>query len=205
MKQETGNNRAATEKRLSIQLQLGGHSFSQALLPREAVMSNEVVTFSVLTHKCTLVPKEVFDATDVEKYLAIEGLGCDDDECAICDFTGDDAIVVMAIDKVCLKEICDTLVGRALFVSPLSREYHTAEKDIYIYMIDGIAYFKLYDGEKLLYAEAAKVVNCHDVVYYIALLGECFDLSVFNAYIEGEQTVETAKLIRPYFQKVKCE
>ena len=190
---------------MPVQLKLGGHSFSTASLPRGATYGDDVVVFSVLTHKCTLVPKEIFKADDAAKYLEIEGMGCDNNECVVCDFTGEDAVAVMAIDKVCLRDICETLVGRALFVSPLAREYDTAEKDIYIYMVEGLAYLKLYDGRKLLYAEVVKAADGYDVLYYIALLGKCFALSHFNAYIEGEQVSETAKLISPYFKKVKCE
>ncbi len=205
MKRETGNNRTAADKRVSIQLKLGGHSFSKGMLPKKLLEGDAKVEFSVLTHKCLLVPGEMFDERAAAEYLAIEGLGCAQDERAVCDFTEDGIVGVMAVSCGCADEICTLLGDRAVFTTPLVWHYAAQGKEMRIYTAGGVSFIKLYDGERLQYAEAVRTSDSNEVLYYIALLDGVFALADYTAYIRGESASETAKLIKRYFKKTKCE
>lgn len=201
MRQETGNNLSAPKNDVSIQLKLGGHSFSTASLPTDTADTD--ITFIVETHKATLVPKQAFDESSAANYLSAVGLSCADDETAVCSEMQADTIAIMAIDRSALSEIIGRYGFRAKFTSPLLDNAHDANRNISIRIIDGVAYFRVFDnGLKL--AEAIKTVSDDDILYYTVRICEAVNFGKDSAiYIKGNPSA--AKLIKRYFKNVTCE
>lgn len=204
MKQETGNNLSEPAKIVSIRLVSGGHSFSVDTLPKRAFDDDATVEFSVSTHKCLLVPAEVFDAAEAEKYLAAEGIYCAGDERAAYRIEGDKA-AVMAVNAACLGQISAQFGGRAYITTPLLREYKAAGRELHIHTVGEVSYFKLYDGARLQYAEAAATADSDEILYYTTLISRAADLTAYIIYISGDNAQKTAKLLKRYFKKVQCE
>ncbi len=201
MKQETGNNLSAPQNDVSIQLKLGGHSFSAASLA--SVPDDADITFIVETHKATLVPKQVFDESMAADYLAAVGLSCAADETAVCSDMQAETIAVMAINKSALSEIAGMFGARAGFTSPLLCSDHDGSRNMSIQIIEGVAYFRAFDNG-LQAAEAIRIASDNDVLYYATRIGAALNFGKdTDIYIKGGKS--TAKLIKRYFKKVICE
>lgn len=203
MRQETGNNATAANEKVSIQFNLGGHSFSATELPTEVLGSSDNVLFSVATHKVTLVPRCAFEESLSAQYLAAVGLSCDDGETTVCSEMQAETIAVMAIDRNVLDGVLDVLGTRARFTTPLLDERHDGNRNLSIRVADGVAYFRLFDNALRL-AEAERVKTADDVLFYAlqflqsAALGTDTDI-----YIGGDRTA--AKVLKRYFKRVVCE
>lgn len=201
MKQETGNNLSAPKNDVSIQLKLGGHSFSTASLA--SVPADAGITFVVETHKVTLIPKKAFDESLAADYLSAVGLSCATDETAVCSDMQAETIAVMAIDKTALSEIVGEFGSRAGFTSPLLCSEHDGSRNMSIRIIDGVAYFRAFDNG-LQAAEAIRTASDNDVLYYAIRIGEALNFGKdTDIYIEGGKSA--AKLVKRYFKKVICE
>ena len=204
MRQETGSNNSAAIQKVSIRLASGGHSFSVDMLPKRAFDSDAETVFEVITHKCTLVPAEVFEPAAAAAYLAADGRACSADERAVFRIEGDKAVVMAAADS-CVAQIDDKFGGRAVLTSPLLREYEAKGRELHICTLGGVSFFKLYDGPKLQYAEAAATADSDEVLYYTTLLDREFALGEYLIYISGDEARKTAKLLKRYYRKVLCE
>lgn len=201
MKQETGNSISAPKNDVSIQLKLGGHSFSTPSLP--TVPTEADVTFIVETHKVTLVPKHVFDESSATSYLSAVGLPCANDETAVYSDINAETIAIMAIDGTTLSEIIGKFGSQAKFTSPLLCNDYDNSRNISIRIIDGIAYIRAFDNG-LQVAEAINTVSDDDILYYTVRIGKALNLDKETAiYIKGSKSA--AKLIKRYFKNVICE
>ena len=205
MKQETGKiSVPQTRRRLSIRLKAGGHSFSPELLPRTAFEEENEVVFTVITHKCTLVPTEAFEPSLAEKYLAVAGLACSSREKAVWK-TQNGITAVIAIDRKCAEHIETAFGGRASYDTPLLADYATDERLLHICTESGTAYLKFYDGGRLLMAEAVPASSEEEVLYYTAKAAERLGEQHFAISVSGPQAKMTAKLLRKHFNDVQCE
>ena len=204
MKQETGNNTQSKVNTVSIQLKLGGHSFSLDMIPADAYRA-DAVEISFATEKCVLVPAALFDPSSAEKYLSINGLACNDDECAVSSTETGGIIAVMAVPKGTVQTIKDALSGKATFSSPLLARHGSRRKDLHIYVCGGVACFNLYRDGKMRFAEAVRVCNTDDILYYATRLSEEFDLSDYSIHVGGDGAKKTRQLLKHYFKNVTCE
>jgi len=203
MKQETGNNISARQNDVSIQLKLGGHSFSAASLASDTANDDTGISFIVETHKVTLVPRKAFDESCAANYLSAVGLSCADDETVVCSEMQADTIAVMAVARKALSEIIDKFGTRAKFTTPLLCSDHDDNRNIYIRIIDGVAYFRVFDNG-LQAAEAIKTVSDDDILYYTIRIGKALNFGKDSViYIKG--SASAAKLVKRYFKNVTCE
>lgn len=203
MKQETGNNIPARKNDVSIQLKLGGHSFSAASLAHDMDNDDSAISFIVETHKVTLVPQKAFDESCAANYLSAVGLSCANDETVVCSETQAGTIAVMAIDRKALSEIIDKFGTRARFTSPLLCSDHDDNRNIYIRIIDGVAYFRVFDNG-LQAAETIKMTSDDDILYYTVRISEALNFGKDSViYIKG--SASAAKLVKRYFKNVICE
>ena len=186
MKQATGNNTAAARNDVSIQFNLGGHSFSASDLPAEVVAGTDDVLFTVCTHKVTLVPQEAFDEALSAQYLA-----------------GAATVAVIAIDAALLDKVLAILGTRAKFTSPLLDKRHDEGRNLSIVIADDTAYYRLFDGSLRL-AEAIRLQSADDVLFYALRFVETAGLgNDTNIYIRGSRSA--ARLLKRYFKRVVCE
>ena len=201
MKQATGNNRSASENDVSIQLKLGGHSFSADTLTRVSADGN--ATLVVETHKATLVPEQAFDPALAEHYLAAVGLPCADNETAVYSPAQDGTRVVMAVARKAYDAITERFGSRVRFTSPLFCGTHDEGRNISIRIIGGTAYIRVFDGG-LQACEAVSLSSDDDVLYYALRIGEAAGIGTDAAvYISGCKSA--ARLLKRYFRKVICE
>lgn len=197
MRQVTGSNPISTDKKVSIQVKLGGRSFSaNDITIAEDVKQIEVI---VDTPRVTLVPREEVALDTASELLRIIGKPCHINEQSVCSELQNDIVAVMAIDCNALASIVGKWGSRATFVSPLLDMRHSDEKCLTIDATDKVCYLHLYN-DGLRRAEAFDATTSEDVLY---LATEWLDNRTTPIYIKGSKT--TAKLLRKYFKRVVCE
>ena len=205
MRPETGNNSpSADNRKVSVRLDSGGHSFSADNLPKRAFAQDVQVEFTVVTHKTVLVPAEAFDPEAAAALLAVAGLPCSADEEPLC-ITAGDKTAVAAIDCRCATEIARLFGGRAAFVSPLLHDCPAEERRLCIRTLGKVTFFTITDNGRLRFAEAFRTENSDEVLYYTRELDRRCMLEGYLIYIYGDEASETARLLKRYYKKVKCE
>lgn len=198
MKRVTGNNHPGVNKGVSIQLKLGGHSFSRETLPT----TDGEVLCELLTPKTLLVPQEEFDATAAEKLLEIAGMPCADDECAVWSDTNEAAIALMAFDATEIEALRTHFGDRLQFTSPLLFRPTCAPAALWLCREEDLLYIKVYkDG--LRFAEVVTVQTEADLLYYTELLDREFKLAEFELCPAGEIGAAARKMLRRYFKNVR--
>ena len=199
MRQETGrNNMTLTNNKVSIQVKLGGRSFSaQDISVAENVEHIEVV---IDTPRVTLAPRENVTLDTAAELLRIVGKPTLFNEQSVCSELQADIIAVMAIECSALASIVEQWGSRASFTSPLLDMRHSDEKCLTIDATNAVCYMRHFDNG-LQRAEAYTISTADDVLY---LATEWLhDEKATPIYIKGSK--EIAKLLRKYFKKVVCE
>ena len=197
MRQETGSNPYSDNKKVSIQVKLGGLSFSAS----EAVATEgaEVVEFVIDTPRVTLAPRQEISLDTADKLLHLVGKPCRANEQSVCSELQADIVAVMAIDKVALTSIIEKWGSRASFTSPLLDMSHSEEQCLTICTTEKVCYMHLFDGG-LQRAEAFPATTAEDILY---LTTEWLGQRNIPIYIKG--CINCAKLLRKYYKEVVCE
>lgn len=185
-----------TRDKVSIQLPLGGHSFSLESLPAGGDVPVEVV---VDTHKVTLVPRGEVSLDTASDILRLVGKGCSHREQSVCSELQADIVAVMAIDAKPLAALVERLHSRLSFTSPLLDMRHSEEQCLTVDVSENVCYMRRFDGG-LQRAEAYEAKSAEDVLYYI---NEWLGGDDTIIYIKGEKCV--AKLLSKYYKRVVCE
>ena len=185
-----------TRDKVSIQLPLGGHSFSLDSLPADDVAMVEVV---VDTHKVVLVPREEVSLEVAADLLQVAGKGCSRLEHSVCSELQADVVAVMAIDAEVLAAIVARYEARASFTSPLLDMRHSGERCLTIDVSQGVCYMRLFDGG-LQRAEAYAISSADDILYYVNSWVGRNDIKI---YIKGKRDI--AKLLKKYYKYIVCE
>ena len=199
MRQETGSNPISTNKKVSIQVKLGGLSFSaEKVAINESVESIEAI---IDTPRVTLAPREEISLNTAGELLRIVGKPCRTNEQSVCSELQADIVAIMAIDCDALHSIVEKWGSRATFSSPLLDMRHSDDYALTIDCTDNVCYMRLFD-EGLQRAEAYSFATPEDVLY---LVTEWLDDEEWETpiYIKGSKVV--AKLLRKYFNQVICE
>lgn len=182
--------------KVSIQLKLGGHSFSAKMpdLPDGGMV--EVV---VDTHKVTLAPREAVSLDTASEILCLVGKGCAHNEQSVCSELQAPIVAIMAISGECLANLVERYAPNVEFVSPLLDMRHNTECCLTLDVSDKVCYMRLFDGG-LRRAEAYEMTTTEDALCYVVewLQGE--DVPI---YIKGRADV--AKLLGKYYKHVICE
>ena len=185
-------------QKVSIQLALNGHSFSDIKFPA-SVDAAECVEFVIDTPRVTLVPREEVLLETAEALLQLVGKRCLADEVSVCSELQDDIVAVMAIERNTLNAIVERFGSRAKFVSPLLDMRHNDEQCLTIDWRGEVCYMHLFD-DGLQRAESFVMTSADDLLYNVVeWLGE----RELPIYIKGERKV--AKLLAKYFGRVVCE
>ena len=199
MRQETGSNPISTNKKVSIQVKLGGRSFSADNFA--AAEEATSVEFVIDTPRVTLAPRGEVSLDNAAELLRIVGKGCLDNEQSVCSELQANIVAVMAIDSKALNAIVEKWGSRATFSSPLLDMRHSDDYALTIDCSDNVCYMRLFD-EGLRHAEAYATTAPEDVLYHVT---EWLDHEEWETpiYIKGSKA--TAKLLRKYFKQVTCE
>ena len=197
MRQETGSNPISSNNKVSIQVKLGGRSFSADNI---AVAEDvEQVEFVIDTPRVVLAPREKISLDTASELLRIVGKPCRSNEQSVCSELQADIVATMAIDADILASIIAKWGSSATFTSPLLDMRHSEESCLTIDTTDKVCYMRLFDGG-LQRAEAHDATTPEDVLYLVA---EWLSDSTTPIYIKGNK--EYAKLLRKYYKQVICE
>ena len=197
MRLETGSNSYPNDKKVSIQVKLGGLSFSA---DRVVATEEQQVEFVIDTPRVTLAPRSEVSLECAEQLLRLVGKPCRSHECSVCSELQADIVAVMAIDKGTLTAIVEQWGSRASFTSPLLDMRHSEENCLTIDISDRVCYLRLFRSG-LQRAEAHNATNAEDVLY---LVNEWLSNEKGTPiYIKGGK--ECAKLLRKYYKQVICE
>lgn len=162
------------------------------------------MVLEVLTAQTVLVPAELFDKKHAAAYLTVDGVGCAADQVAVYSDPQQQVIAVMALDVTVAAQLEERLGDRRRFTSPLLYEPKYAGAAVWLMHLDGVLYVKVYDTTLQL-AEAVPAPAQADLLYYMARLGERFDLKRFALHPAGPRAEVTRKALRRYFRNVRCE
>ena len=197
MRQETGSNPNQAPKKVSIQVKLGGRSFSaEEFSVAEGI---EQVEFVVDTPRVTLAPRQDVSLDNASTILSLAGKPCHSTEVTVCSELQNDIVAIIAIDNKALESIVLKWGNCASFTSPLLDMRHNSETCLTIDASDKVCYMRLFDGG-LKRAEANVATTAEDILYYTK---EWLNERDIPIYIKS--SAATAKLLRKYFKRVVCE
>ena len=199
MRPVTGSNPAQSSNYVSIQLTLGGHSFSIATLPAEVRNSGEPLLCVVYTPRVTLIPTEIFEQSIAGDYLALNGIACHKDEECVYSEEYNGVVAVMAIASKALNELRSKFGERVRFTTPLLDTTHEEKKALVVLCSEHTTYLRLYN-EGLRVAEAIETSSPSEIIYYIARLAETNELGDTPIYIIGSEA--TKKVVKKYYKNV---
>ena len=199
MRQETGSNLTSTNKKVSIQVKLGGRSFSADSFAKAE--GAEAVEFIIDTPRVTLAPRNEVSLDNADKLLHLVGKSCLSNEQSVCSELQADIVAVMAIDCQALETISQKWGSAASFSSPLLDMRHSDEYCLTVDYTDEVCYMRLFD-EGLQRAEAFVATTPEDVLY---LVTEWLDNEEWDTPIYIKSNKAVAKLLRKYYKQVICE
>ncbi len=198
MRQETGSNPNFADKKVSIQVKLGGLSFSA----EKIVVADdaEQVEFVIDTPRVLLAPREEVSLDCAGELLRLIGKPCRTNEQSVCSELQSDIVAVMAIDSQVLNAIIERWGSRVSFSSPLLDMRHSEENCLTIDATDRVCYLRLFRSG-LQRAEAHEATTPEDTLYLV------------NEWLGNDKTTpiyikrgkECAKLLRKYYKQVICE
>ena len=232
MRQVTGSNSTSTDKKVSIQLRLDGHSFSRDILLAEVAEKSvvragaeadakeeDIVEVELLTAKTIMVPEECFEPDLAAKLLRMSGIICSDEELPVWSRPCEGAVAVMALSRE-VAQVLNECFGACLeYSSPILRQCTVQsqgqEKDkgkiegvgpyLYIYSDGNVAYFKLYEGAKLRLCEVISLTGEDDMLCMVeSIIREC-SLAKPTIFVEGTSSDGVIKLLKQYHKVQKCE
>lgn len=198
MRQETGSNPILSNKKVSIQVKLGGRSFSA---DNTAVAdSAEHVEIIVDTPRVTLAPREVVTLDNAADFLRLTGKSCRTNEQSVCSELQADIVAIIAIDTHALETIIAKWGSRTSFSTPLLDMRHSDEECLTLDCTDKVCYMRHFK-EGLQRAEALEATTTEDILFHTTeWLGVG---SATTIYIKGNGAA--AKLLKKYFKRVICE
>lgn len=202
MKQETGNNISSREDKVSIQLKLGGHSFSEENLKHVDLKEGGHAEAVVLTSKATLVPVSASPQVKPARALEICGMGCSKDEIAVYSPAVDDRMCAMAVDRKAHKLLVSRFGNSIEFVSPLLTVSGIEHVGAEILITDKVCYMAL-RKESLLRAEAISISTPEDFLYFFAREWKICSMDD-GSRIRIKADKEFSKLLSRFFKNVEC-
>ena len=199
MRLETGSNPNPANKKVSIQVKLGGRSFST----HEVEIAEKAVSIEVVvdTPRVAFAPREQITLDTAAELLRIVGKPCRSNEQSVCSNLQADIVAAIAIDSSALASITERWGSRVTFTSPLLDMRHSEEKCLTIDASEEVCYIRHFNNG-LQRAEAYAISTAEDVLYHATEWLQQEKKST-PIYIKGEKSV--AKLLRKYFKQVICE
>ena len=187
---------------VSIQLPLGGHSFSRADLDKIVADAESHMVATLHTAKCVAVPAEVFRKEDCASYLASSAIAVESNECVVYSNTEQPIVAVMVVNKEC-HELLSTSYGTRLhYTTPLLLT-PAPEQGTVLHLNAGVLYIRVVnDGLRL--AEVIQVTNDADILYYLERTHRAFNIYNMYARAEGE-TQRLMSIGKKIFTKIVCE
>lgn len=204
MKPATGNNpSAAAQHKVSIQLKLGGHSFSADTLG--AIPDDAAVEASVGTQRCVLVPKELFSTAAMEAILAGNGTPCGEDETPVHSDPSAGIVAVMAVATATLEQLLERFGDRIAFTTPLLMAPDSEAPTVRLHAEDTLLYIAVF-RKGLQFAEIFPLRTADDELCLLQRIGQQFGETAFRIVVSGERCRKRRKVFARYYKQVtECE
>ena len=198
MRQETGSNQLLDNKKVSIQVKLGGLSFSA---DKVAVAEDiENVEFIIDTPRVILAPREAVSLDNAAALLRLAGKACRHEEQSVCSELQADIVAIMAINRDALTAIIERWGSKASFTSPLLDMRHSEDNCITIDATEKVCYIRRFE-DGLQYAAAEEYTTAEDILFFATEQSNGrIDIPI---YIKGG--ANCVKLLRKYYKQVICE
>lgn len=191
---------------VSIQLPLGGHSFSEEQLltlikgvnPREV----EVV---LPTLRLALVPLNLCSANPAD-HLRNVGRPMLSSETLVADCTEQGITAFMAVDAECHALLCRHLGDCVRYRTPLFLA-PAVERGVVLLLVDGLLYVRIYDQSQLLFADVYEANNDADILYILSMIDHTYNIYSMDLSIDSRIEGNTRRLLRlckPLFKSCKC-
>ncbi|MFR9592037.1 MAG: hypothetical protein SNG27_06520 [Rikenellaceae bacterium] len=180
---------------MSIRVTSSGHNFS-AHTPSTATDTTIVIESS----KAMLVPTSLLDDVNTIDHLQSAGIAMDvttEDAIIVKDDTITSAIIVLP--KSLHELIYNTYGGGGKYTTPLLAKAPSAGHDILVHLSSDqtLLCINVFNGRDRIFAELFEIGNITDVLYWISRLGEGFDLSTYDIYVDrGDKELE--KLLKNF-------
>ena len=159
------------------------------------------VEIVVDSHKCALVPKEMFSADNCARHLADMAIRVASTECVVCSEPVDGIVAVMAADSVAVESIRSAATA-VRFTSPLLMG-KSLERGTYLHLSEGVLYIRVYDAT-LRFAEAAEATTDGDILFLLESLHRIYGIYNMNACARGD--VERLKRVtKGLFRTIEFE
>ena len=190
---------------VSIQLLLGGHSFSKQIAAHLTELdAAEHITIYVPTSKSVAVPAEQYSEASAAEHLAALGSAPSAEECIVVDCATEGVVVLMALERSLHDEIEACYGGKVEYRSPMFMDDAVSD-GVTLRLAHDVLYIRLYAGGRMLLAEAVAAKSDADIIYYLASIDEVY--AIFNnarAHVRGD-----VKRLRPVakrlFKHISCE
>ncbi len=197
MRQETGSNPNSTNKKVSIQVKLGGRSFSVDNFNEHRKAKQ--IEFIVDTPRVTLAPCEEVSSDTAQEILRLAGKPCRANEQYVCSERQGEMVAIIAIDSEALTAITKQWGSKISFSSPLLDMRHSEESCLIVKISEDVCYLHLFNAG-LQRAEALDAATPEDILFHVT---EWIGNANIPIYIIGKP--EVAKLLRKYYKQVICE
>lgn len=188
---------------VSIQLPLGGHSFSSRVLDEATGMenNNSHIVAVVDTARCVAVPRVLLNDASLEEHLSVAGIAIAQNEIAVCN-SEQEVAVVMAMNKECHAMLMVKYGDKVSFTSPLlttplpeqGTALHLSDKTLYVRVVN--------NGLRLI--EAIEVDGDADIIYALEKINSVHNIYNMYARAEGD-TKRLIRLCKQQFSNLVCE
>lgn len=196
-------NKSVTESRyVSIQLPLGGHSFSAESIADDVRYGSDPVEIVLPCAQTVLLPEEEFDPSIVDSYLSSAGMACRSGQCGVYTPPIDGIVAVMAVEEATHRSLREIFRNRMRYSTPLL-EPCPMHRGAALRWQEGLLYARIYD-ERLLFAEVLPALNDTDLKYQLTVLDSAYHIYNMKIVILGEPA-GLMRVCKPIFKHIVCE
>ena len=203
MKQVTGSSLSKTQYGVSIQQSLDGHSFSRPK-PEEWHPTNDPVQIELILPHAALVPETLYRKGFEADLLAANGCPAAENETVVACDAQNGCVALVAVNR----DLSDQIAGNfpnARFSTPLEHQPQERNKCVWISRRENLLHVKIYDDNRLLFAEVIPVASETEIAYFIQRLGQVFPLRDYGLLLAGDDPKKIRKWIGKAFKRVLCE
>ncbi len=203
MRPETGNNRPVTDRKVSIQQPLDGHSFSLPEGPN-SLPADASVEVELLMPRTLLVPDAACDPAYAEEWFAACGMPLSAEECVVTAESRNGCTALIALRCDLLQRLREKWGEKIRFTTPLLHLPASPQRCVWMARMGGLTYVKLYDSE-LEFADVLPTDDDTELLYFVERLGGCFPLGEYTLCIGGDDARAVRHLLGKRFKRIVCE
>ncbi|MDE6140301.1 MAG: hypothetical protein K2J31_02160 [Alistipes sp.] len=188
---------------MSIQLPLGGHSFSAESLTGDMLSGNMPVEAVLPTAQTLLIPQEEFSASLIDAYLAAAGMACRPEQCCVSTPQDNGIVAVMAIDKATHEILHKAFGDRLYYTTPLLAPC-ALQCGAALQRIQTLLFARVYVDGELRFAEVMPSQNEADLRYHLSKLDSVYHIYNMEARLLGS-AAGLIEVCKPIFKHLTCE